>query len=151
MNKQNRTGLDDFAGAVQALREFVRIPSVSSDPARAHDVRRCAQWLATYLQRAGLSTVRIVPTRGHPIVFAEWLKARGAPTLLIYGHYDVQPAGAGDGWRSPPFAAEVRDGAICGRGASDDKGQLFAHVVALQRSLRTRGALPVKVAARGSG
>ena len=125
------------------LQEFIRIPSVSGDPARAEDVKRCAHWLAGRLDRAGLR-VRVFSTPGHPIVVGQWLGAPGAPTLLAYGHYDVQPAHESDGWSSPPFGAELRDGFIWGRGASDDKGQLFTHIAAIRAVLR-RGPLPINV------
>ena len=88
---------------VAELKEFVRFPSVSNQPQHARDVRKCASWLAGHLQRIGLEHVRVVPTSGHPIVYATWQHARGRPTLLIYGHYDVQPAEPLEQWRSPPF------------------------------------------------
>ncbi|MEA3213162.1 MAG: hypothetical protein QOE70_6219 [Chthoniobacter sp.] len=133
------------ARSIRELQEFVRIPSVSADPARTVDVERCAGWLAQRLKRAGLTTVRIVPTAGHPIVVARWQGAPGKATVLIYGHYDVQPARVEDGWRFPPFAAVVKDGHLYGRGASDDKGQMFTHVTAIERLLRANGTLPVNV------
>jgi acetylornithine deacetylase/succinyl-diaminopimelate desuccinylase-like protein len=131
--------------AVVELAEFVRFPSVSADPRHAPDVARCARWLADRLRRAGLDRVRVLRTPGHPIVYAEWLRAATRPTVLIYGHYDVQPADPLREWGTPPFEPAVRDGALYGRGACDDKGQMFAHVKALEEHLRRRGALPVNV------
>jgi acetylornithine deacetylase/succinyl-diaminopimelate desuccinylase-like protein len=127
------------------LASFLRIPSVSADPGRAPDVRRCAHWLAARLRRAGLTRVQIVPTRGHPIVYAAAPRNPGRPTILIYGHYDVVPAGPSSQWRTPPFEPTVRAGAIHARGACDDKGQLFAHVVALESYLNTGTPLPVNI------
>jgi acetylornithine deacetylase/succinyl-diaminopimelate desuccinylase-like protein len=130
---------------VDELRAFVRFPSVSAQPRRAGDVRRCALWLAGLLRRVGLDHVRVFRTPGHPIVCADWLRAPGRPTLLIYGHYDVQPAEPLVAWHVPPFGAVVRGGALYGRGACDDKGQMLAHVMALDARLRARGRLPVNV------
>lgn len=127
------------------LQAFVRIPSVSSDPAHNADVKRCAAWLATQLKSAGLTQVRIISTKRHPLVFAQWNSAPHKPTVLIYGHYDVQPAEPLSEWKIPPFAAVIRDGHCHGRGASDDKGQLLAHVKAIEAILQTAGRLPVNV------
>src|SRR5438132_10089543 len=120
------------AGFIQANRarflreliEFVGIPSVSAQPQHASDVQRCAAWLAEHLRRIGMRRVALVPTPRHPIVCAEWRGAPGRPTVLIYGHYDVQPVDPLNEWRMPPFEPSVRGGALYGRGASDDKGQL---------------------------
>jgi acetylornithine deacetylase/succinyl-diaminopimelate desuccinylase-like protein len=130
---------------VRELCELVRFPSVSSDPQRAPDVRRCAHWLAAQLERIGLHEVRVEPTARHPIVWARRRGPPGRPTVLIYGHYDVQPVEPLAAWRSPPFEPVVRDGALLGRGASDDKGQLFVHVKALEALLRTGAGPPVSV------
>ncbi len=130
---------------VSELKEFVRFPSVSNQPKHARDVRRCASWLAAHLRRIGLENVRVVPTSRHPIVYAAWQHARGRPTLLIYGHYDVQPPEPLNEWRTPPFEPVVRDHNIYGRGACDDKGQLFTHVKALESYLKTERTLPVNV------
>ena len=105
----------------------------------------CAQWLSNHLRRVGLEGVRIIPTAGSPLVYAEWLRAPGRPTLLIYGHYDVQPVDPLDEWRSPPFQPVVRNDNLYGRGASDDKGQLFCLIKALESFLRTTGRLPINV------
>lgn len=128
-----------------ALLRFLRFPSVSNQPARAADVRTCAKWLADHLRRVGLPFVRVVRTPRHPIVYAEWGRAPGRPTVLVYGHYDVVPPDPLTAWRSSPFEPTVRDGHLYARGASDDKGQLFAHVTAIEKLLRRTGRLPVNV------
>jgi acetylornithine deacetylase/succinyl-diaminopimelate desuccinylase-like protein len=135
----------NFRRFTAELQAFVRIPSVSSDPRRAGDVRRCGTWLASQLCHTGLTRVRVLPTPRHPIAYGEWLGAQGKPTILIYGHYDVQPAEPLTDWKFPPFGAEIRDGFLHGRGASDDKGQLFTHVKAIETLLKTMDRLPVNV------
>jgi acetylornithine deacetylase/succinyl-diaminopimelate desuccinylase-like protein len=130
---------------VAELKDFVRFSSVSAQPEHAEDMKSCAEWLTHHLQQVGLEHVQIVPTRGHPLVYADWLHAPERPTVLIYGHYDVQPADPLDEWRSPPFQPTVRGSNLYGRGASDDKGQMFVHVKALESYLRTTGELPVNV------
>jgi acetylornithine deacetylase/succinyl-diaminopimelate desuccinylase-like protein len=130
---------------VAELKEFVRFPSVSADPARRDDARRCAQWLAGRLRGIGLREVRLHETTHNPLVTASWLGAPGRPTLLIYGHYDVQPADPLDQWRTPPFEPDVRGDYLFGRGASDDKGQLWTHVKAIESLIKTTRALPVNV------
>ena len=127
------------------LQQFVQIPSVSSDPKRTNDVSRCAKFLGNHLRGIGFTGVRLLQTARHPIVYGEWLGATGKPTILIYGHYDVQPAEPESEWKTPPFAGIVRDGFIYGRGASDDKGQLFTHIKAIEALLRTTRHLPVNV------
>ncbi|HLE97471.1 MAG TPA: dipeptidase [Candidatus Thermoplasmatota archaeon] len=131
--------------ALEELKEFLRIPSVSAQPKHAKDVERAAQWVADALRRAGMPTVEVAPTAGHPIVYAEWLGAPGAPTLLLYGHYDVQPPEPLDLWKSPPFEPTERGGDLYARGATDDKGQVFAHVKAIEAHLRAGQGLPVNV------
>jgi len=127
------------------LKEFVRFPSVSAQPRHAGDVATCARWLASHLRRIGLDDVGVISTGGHPLVLASWQRAAGRPTVLIYGHYDVQPADPLPEWSSPPFAPTVRGNDLFGRGACDDKGQMFTHVKALEAYLQTSGALPVNV------
>jgi acetylornithine deacetylase/succinyl-diaminopimelate desuccinylase-like protein len=127
------------------LMEFVRFPSVSVQPKHANDVKRCAAWLGNHLKKVGLEKVRIVPTQRHPVVYAEWLHAPRLPTVLIYGHYDVQPPDPLSEWTSPPFKPTVRGNDLYGRGACDDKGQLFTHVKAIEAYLHTTGRLPVNV------
>jgi acetylornithine deacetylase/succinyl-diaminopimelate desuccinylase-like protein len=130
---------------VAELAEFLRYPSVSVEPGRAGDVRRCAAWLARHLAAIGLDEARATATGGHPIVSADWLRAPGQPTVLVYGHYDVQPPDPLDAWSSPPFEPAVRGANLYARGAADDKGQMFVHVKALESHLRTTGGLPVNV------
>ena len=130
---------------VGELQTFVRFPSISARAESARDSAECAAWLADHLSRVGLRRVAVVPTRGNPIVYAEWLHAPGRPTVMIYGHYDVQPVDPLDQWQSAPFAAAVRGDYLYGRGASDDKGQMFTHIKALECCLRTTGRLPVNV------
>jgi acetylornithine deacetylase/succinyl-diaminopimelate desuccinylase-like protein len=133
------------------LFEFLRIPSVSARSEHKGDMLRAATWLASRMTESGL-TAEVLPTEGHPVVLGEWRKAKaGAPTVLIYGHYDVQPAEPLDLWTSPPFEPTVRDGKIYARGSVDDKGQLFLHVKALQAHLQTRGSLPVNVVVLAEG
>jgi acetylornithine deacetylase/succinyl-diaminopimelate desuccinylase-like protein len=126
------------------LFDLLRIPSVSARSEHAGDVRRAAEWVRDSLGRIGFEA-SINETPGHPIVLAEWRNAAGAPTILVYGHYDVQPAEPLDLWESPPFEPTIRDGRIYARGAVDDKGQLFLHVKALEAHLAVRGKLPVNV------
>jgi acetylornithine deacetylase/succinyl-diaminopimelate desuccinylase-like protein len=127
------------------LFELLRIPSVSARSEHNGDTARTAEWVAQNIRNAGMQAV-VHQTKGHPIVVGEWRGAGAhAPTVLAYGHYDVQPAEPLDLWSSPPFEPTVRDGKIFARGSVDDKGQLFLHVKALEALLRTRGALPVNV------
>lgn len=133
------------------LFEFLRIPSVSARSEHRQDTMRAAEWLAARMHDVGLTT-EVVPTEGHPIVIGEWRKAaKGAPTVLIYGHYDVQPAEPLELWESPPFEPTVRRGRIYARGAVDDKGQLYLHVKALEAHLRTRNTLPINVIVLAEG
>src|SRR5579871_176190 len=108
------------ANFLRQLGEFVRFPSVSAQPAHAPDLKRCALWLAEHLRQIGMHRVMLVPTDGNPLVFASWTRRSYRPTLLIYGHYDVQPADQKDGWASPPFIPSLRRDNFYGRGASDD-------------------------------
>lgn len=127
------------------LREFIAIPSVSTNPEHRRDVERCARWIADHLTRIGTKAARILPTAGHPIVYSEWLEAPGKPTLLLYGHYDVQPVDPLELWTSPPFEATVRDGKLFGRGTADDKGQVFIHFKAVEAFRKNAGRLPVNL------
>lgn len=133
------------------LFEFLRIPSVSARSEHDADTARCADWVAESLRTIGLSA-SIHPTKGHPIVVGEWRKAApGAQTVLVYGHYDVQPAEPLELWDSPPFEPTVRDGKIFARGSVDDKGQLYLHIKALEAHLSARGTLPVNVIVLAEG
>jgi len=127
------------------LREYLSIPSISTDADQSHEVERCANWLADHLREIGIDKTEVHPTDGHPIVYAEHCHAPGQPTILIYAHYDVQPPGRLEQWDSPPFEPTVRDDKIFARGATDDKGQFFAHVKGLETHLATRDELPVNV------
>src|SRR5262245_15417088 len=129
------------------LFEMLRIPSLSGDPAYAGDIRRMADWLATHLHALpGVTYARVMPTAGHPVVYAEWLGAGpDKPTVLVYGHYDVVPAAIEDGWSTPPFEPVEKGGKIYARGATDDKGQLFIHVKALESWLEACDEAPVNV------
>ncbi len=131
---------------LRQLFELLSIPSISTDPAHKEDVERAAQWLVDRVQALGMERVELFPTDGHPIVYSEWMGAgEDAPTLLIYGHYDVQPTDPDDAWISPPFKPVVRDGYVYARGASDDKGQFLAHVAAVESFLRSGDNLPVNI------
>jgi acetylornithine deacetylase/succinyl-diaminopimelate desuccinylase-like protein len=127
------------------LEDFVRFPTVSAQPRYSAQLRSCAAWLASRLRRAGLERTRVHPGRRHPIVQADWRGAPGRPTVLVYGHYDVQPVDPIGDWRTPPFEPTRRGPDLFGRGASDDKGQLLAQVAAIESWLRGMGALPVNV------
>ncbi len=127
---------------MRELEELLRIPSISSDPARADDVRAAAEWLASKLAWAG---GRVVETDRHPVVLGEWLERPGAPTILVYGHYDVQPAGDEAEWESPPFEPDIRDGRIYARGATDDKGPLLVPLAVAEAFLEEDGSLPLNV------
>jgi acetylornithine deacetylase/succinyl-diaminopimelate desuccinylase-like protein len=130
---------------VDELKSFLRIPSISADAAFADDVRRAAAFVADEALRVGLENVEIFDTPGHPIVYADWLHAPGKPTVLIYGHYDVQPVDPLELWTSPPFEPVVRGDEIYARGSVDDKGQVHMHLKSLEAIMKTRGAFPVNV------
>lgn len=130
---------------LEELFEFLRIPSISTDPEHAGDLAAAADWLCDRLREAGCSEAEIWQTPGHPVVYGAWRGAEGAPTVLVYGHYDVQPEDPVELWDSPPFEPEVRDGKLYARGAVDDKGQLYVHVKALQAWLEATGSCPVNV------
>jgi acetylornithine deacetylase/succinyl-diaminopimelate desuccinylase-like protein len=127
------------------LIEFLRIPSISAKSEHRDDTRRAAEWLADRMREAGLQTVEVVPTAGHPVVLGEWRGAPDAPTLVIYGHYDVQPPEPLEEWITPPFEPAVRDGNVYARGSVDDKGQAYLHLKAVEAHLATSGKLPVNV------
>ncbi|HEX5111078.1 MAG TPA: dipeptidase [Vicinamibacterales bacterium] len=130
---------------VDELKQYLAIPSISALPQHAADVRRAAEWTAEALRQAGLQNVRLIETPGHPVVFGDWLNAPGKPTILFYGHYDVQPVDPLDLWTSPPFDATIRDGEIYARGAADDKGQVFMHIKAVEAYLKQNGNLPINM------
>lgn len=131
---------------VQELLDFVRIPSVSASSDYTEDVASAADWVADRLTKAGIENVEVMPTGGHPVVYGDWLHAGAEhPTILIYGHFDVQPAEPFDLWESPPFEPVVKDGLVYGRGASDDKGGMLIPIISAEALLETTGALPVNV------
>jgi acetylornithine deacetylase/succinyl-diaminopimelate desuccinylase-like protein len=130
---------------VEELKEYLAIPSISALPAHQADVRRCAEWTADEMRRIGMENVRLAETPGHPIVYGDWLHAGGAPTILFYGHYDVQPVDPVDLWESPPFEATIRDGEIYARGSADDKGQVFMHFKAIEAHMKQNGRLPINL------
>ncbi|HLR46342.1 MAG TPA: dipeptidase [Deinococcales bacterium] len=132
-------------GAVGDLLEFVRIPSVSADPAHAGDMADGAAWLQSRLERAGFPEVHIHETVGHPVVVARWHPHAAAPTVLVYGHYDVQPPDPLSEWDSPPFEPEIRDGKLYGRGASDDKGGVITALLAIEAAVAASGVPPVNL------
>src|SRR5881394_3101518 len=130
---------------LEELKAFLAIPSISALPAHAGDVKRCAEWTADEMRRVGLENVRLIETPVHPVVYGDWLNAPGAPTILFYGHYDVQPVDPLNLWESPPFEATIRDGEIYARGSADDKGQVFMHFKAVEAHLKQNGRLPVNI------
>src|SRR5437588_2363940 len=127
------------------LYEFLRIPSVSAQAEHKQDVQRAAQWVADRMRRVGLDAVEIVATKMHPVVYGESLQAPGKPTILFYGHYDVQPPEPLDLWTSPAFEPTVRDGNLFGRGTADDKGQVHIHLKAFAALQKVNGKLPINV------
>ena len=130
---------------LEELIAFARIPSVSTDPAYAQGIAAGSEWVADRMRRAGLENVQISPTSGHPVVTCDWLHAKGAPTILIYGHYDVQPPDPLEKWKSNPFEPEVRDNRLYARGVSDDKGPMLIPIKTAEAYLKTEGRLPINV------
>ncbi len=136
---------DNQARFLDELFDYLRIPSVSSISEHAGDVARAATWVADRFRAAGIENVENIPTGGHPVVYGDWMHAPGSLTVLIYGHFDVQPADPFDLWTSPPFEPEIRDGRIYARGATDDKGNSLIPVLAVEALLKTTRRLPVNV------
>src|SRR5690606_4980336 len=130
---------------LEELKNFLRIPSVSSLSEHKADMQKGAEWLIKSLTKAGLENASIDETDGHPVVYADWLHAEGKPTILVYGHYDVQPVDPLHLWETPPFDPHVRDNKLYARGASDDKGQVFMHMKAVEALLDLNGELPVNI------
>jgi acetylornithine deacetylase/succinyl-diaminopimelate desuccinylase-like protein len=127
------------------LKDFLRIPSVSTLPEHVPDIQRAAEFVAASLHAAKLENVEVIQTAGHPLVYADWLHAPGKPTVLCYGHYDVQPPDPLDEWVTPPFEPTVRDGNLYARGSADDKGQMYSHIKAMEALFAVNGKLPVNV------
>src|ERR1700736_2450063 len=130
---------------LEGLKTFLRIPSISTLSEHKPDIRRAAEFVRSELERAGLQKAELIEGEGNPLVYGEWTGAPGKPTLLLYGHYDVQPPDPLDEWKSPPFEPEIRGNDIFGRGTSDDKGQTYILIKAVEGLLKTRGRLPVNV------
>jgi acetylornithine deacetylase/succinyl-diaminopimelate desuccinylase-like protein len=131
--------------SLEELKDFLRIASISSLPDHAQDVQRAAEWTADRLREAGLEHIQIMPTGGHPVVYGDWLHAEGKPTVLIYGHFDVQPVDPVDLWSTPPFDPQIRNNRIYARGATDMKANLLMSVLAVESHLKGEGTLPVNV------
>ena len=127
------------------LKEFIAIPSVSSQTNHNADTRRCAEWVANQMRTVGMQNVQIFETPGHPVVYSEWMNAPGKPTVLFYGHYDVQPVDPLNLWTSPPFEATIRGENLYARGSADDKGQVYIHLKAVEAYMKNDGALPVNI------
>lgn len=130
---------------LEGLVEILEIESVSTQPEKKPEILKCADLTAKKCQEIGLENVQLLETPGYPIVYGDWLHAEGKPTILIYGHYDVQPPDPLEQWKSPPFEPTVRDGNLYARGATDNKGQFFSHFCAIEAYLKTVGKLPVNV------
>jgi len=130
---------------VEQLKDFLRIPSISTLAANKNDMYTAANFVADKLRDAGMENVKIIETKGHPLVYADWLNAPGKPTVLVYGHYDVQPVDPINLWDSPPFEPTIKDGKIYARGSTDDKGQMYMHVKSVEAYFKTVGKLPLNV------
>jgi len=130
---------------IEELKNFLRIKSISTDENHKKDMLKGAEFVSKKLNDAGMNKVRIIKTNGHPLVYTEWLNAPGKPTVLIYGHYDVQPVDPIELWDTPPFEPTIRNGKIYARGATDDKGQIYMHVKSVEAYLKIIGKLPVNV------
>jgi acetylornithine deacetylase/succinyl-diaminopimelate desuccinylase-like protein len=130
---------------LEELKEFIRIPSISTLPETVGDVQRAASFVAEALGKAGMENIQTIPTARHPLVYADWMHAPGKPTVLCYGHYDVQPADPLEEWVSPPFEPTERNGNLYARGAVDDKGQMYMHIKAIEALRAVNGTLPVNI------
>jgi acetylornithine deacetylase/succinyl-diaminopimelate desuccinylase-like protein len=137
--KENQTRL------LNELKDFVRIPSISTLPEHRPDIDRAARFVADALRKVEMENVELIPTEKHPLVYADWMHAPGKPTVLCYGHYDVQPADPLELWTSPPFEPTERDGNLYGRGTADDKGQMYMHIKAIEALRAANGTLPLNV------
>jgi len=136
---------DNRSRFLDELVELLNIPSVSSLSLNAPDVQRAAEWVAARMTAAGIEHTRVMATGGHPVVYGDWLHAEGKPVVLVYGHFDVQPADPLDLWTTPPFEPSIRDGRIFARGASDDKGNMLIPILAVEALLKSTGALPLNL------
>ena len=127
------------------LSSLLAIPSVSSQKNHNDDTIKCAEWVANEMRSIGMNNVKIFQTPGHPVVYSEWLNAPGKPTILLYGHYDVQPVDPVNLWSSPPFESSIRNGDLYARGSADDKGQIFIHFKAVEAFMKNVGSLPINL------
>src|SRR5580700_6762438 len=130
---------------LEELKEFLRIPSISTLPEHAKDTHRAAEFVVEKLKSAGLENIELIETDRHPLVYADWLHASGKPTVLCYGHFDVQPPDPLELWETPPFEASERNGNLYARGSADDKGQMYSHIKAVETLRAVNGALPVNL------
>ena len=137
-----KSNLDNY---IEELKDYLRIPSISTLDSHKDEMHRCAEFVADKFRNAGLNKVKIFPTQGHPLVYGEWLNQPGKPTVLIYGHYDVQPADPLELWRTDPFEPTIIDSKIYARGANDDKGQNFVYIKSVEAFIKNTGSLPVNV------
>jgi acetylornithine deacetylase/succinyl-diaminopimelate desuccinylase-like protein len=150
MPQNAATNIDTFVQdnrerLLDELLALLRIPSISTLPEHKSDIGRAAQYVADALRDAGLENIEIIPTSGHPLVYADWLHAEGKPTVLCYGHYDVQPPDPLELWETPPFEPTIRNGNIYARGSADDKGQMYMHIKAVEALRASSGKLPINV------
>jgi len=136
---------DNRDNYLEELKDYIRIPSISTLKSNIPDIKKCSRFVADSLKKVGMKKVKIIPTSGHPLVYGEWMGAPGKPTVLIYGHYDVQPVDPIELWKSPPFDPVVKSGKIWARGADDNKGQNFIHIKSVEAYLKTTGKLPVNI------
>ncbi len=130
---------------IEELKEYIAIPSISTLESSKDDVAKCAKYVEEQLNKAGIEKTKIIPTDNHPLVYGEWMGVEGAPTVLVYGHYDVQPVDPLEEWNTPPFEATIKEGKIWARGANDNKGQNYVHVKSVESFFRTKGTLPLNV------
>lgn len=135
----------NYNNYIEELKEYIRIPSISTLESHKEEMVRCAAHVRCKLADAGMTRTEIFSTKGHPVVYGEWLGAPGKPTVLIYGHYDVQPVDPLDLWTNPPFEPVVKDGKIWARGANDDKGQQYVHIKSVEAFYKILGTLPLNV------
>src|ERR1035438_1291945 len=131
--------------SLEELKDFLRIPSISTLPENNEATHRAADFVVDHLLAAGLENVELIETERHPLVYADWLHAPGKPTVLCYGHFDVQPADPLDLWMSPPFEPSIRNGNLYARGSADDKGQMYMHIKAVEALRAVNGTLPVNL------
>jgi acetylornithine deacetylase/succinyl-diaminopimelate desuccinylase-like protein len=131
---------------IEDLKELLRFPSISTNPENKTDVAACAEFLKNQFEKIGMQNVKIYPTGGHPVVYADWLDAgKDKPTVLIYGHYDVQPVDPLKLWTTPPFEPNIRGNNIYARGSADDKGQVLIHIEAIEAHLKIHNKLPLNI------